>query len=201
MDLNKQILLEALTRKVFHFAPAPTGELTELSNLFTNKTIPRHSMLVTAGARWNRVFYIQKGVIRLFYSDNKGREFNKGFFWEDQLVWPIVPYARNNDSLFAIAALEELSVSVCPFTMFHSWLTGHGYWERFALPYVEAFAEQKFLREYEFLTFSATERFQHFCRDYPGLVGRIPDYHIASYIGVTNVALSRIKNSSNVNLC
>ena len=158
-------------------------------------------MLVRAGERWKTVFYIHQGILRLFYTDKEGREFNKGFFWEDQFVWPVAPSARNKDSLFTIAALEELVVSACPFPTFHSWLLHHGSWEKFALSYAEAFAEQKFLREYEFLVCSATERFRHFCREYPELVTRILDYHIASYIGVTNVSLSRIKNSAAVNIC
>ena len=128
-------------------------------------------------------------------------EFNKAFFWEDQLVWPVAPSARARDSLFSMAALDNITVSVCNFDTFYSWLTSNGHWERFALPYAESFAEQKFQREYEFLMNSATERFRSFCDEYPGLVNRIPDYHIASYIGITNVSLSRIKSSYDINVC
>lgn len=117
------------------------------------------------------------------------------------MLWPIAPSARKNDSLFNISALEAVTVSVCDFSSFHSWLTRHGCWEKFALPYVELFVEDKFRREYEFLMNSATERFRHFCMEYADLVERIPDYHLASYLGITNVTLSRIKKSIDFNLC
>ncbi len=201
MGLRKQSLREALKPKIFHNIPNPDKELIELSDLFITRTISRSNMLVRTGERWKNIFYIHQGILRLFYTDNEGREFNKGFFWEEQFVWPVAPSARKEESLFTISALEELVVSVCPFTTFYSWLLQHGYWEKFALPYAESFAEQKFLREYEFLVHSATERFRHFCRKYPALVKRIPDYHIASYLGITNVSLSRIKNSATVNIC
>ena len=100
-----------------------------------------------------------------------------------------------------IAALEDLTVSECSFDRLHAMLKGSGYWEQFALlPYAERFAERLFRREYEFLLYSATERYQAFCREKPHLVQRIPDYHLASYLGMTNVTLSRIKNSPAFNL-
>jgi CRP-like cAMP-binding protein len=48
-------------------------------------------------------------------------------------------------------------------------------------------------REAEFLIDSAPTRYQHFRQQHPGLEDRIPQYQIASYLGITNVALSRIR--------
>lgn len=171
-----------------------------LSRLFIRRRYRHNKTLVHAGEKWDKVFFIHLGIIRLFYTDNEGREFNKGFFKEGQLAWPVAPSARNNNSLFSIAAQEDIEISVCGFSDFHAWLAGHGLWERFALPYAEFFAEEKFLREYEFLTNSATERFQNFRAENPELARRIPDYHLASYLGITNVSLSRIKKSIRFNM-
>lgn len=201
MDSRKKNLTEALRKKVFLNSQVSNKELIELLDLFIERKYHRNKMLVMEGETWDKVFYIHQGILRLFYMDNKGREFNKGFYWEDQLAWPIAPSAQKEDSLFNIAALEDIVVSVCPFDLFQSWLIHHGYWEKFALPYVEAFVEQKFAREHEFLLNSATERFHKFCTQYPQLVNRIPDYHLASYIGISNVSLSRIKSSIDFNLC
>ncbi len=165
----------------------------ELAKLFIKRQFPRKHILVRAGDLWCNVYYIHQGVIRLYYTDRDGREFNKDFFCEGRLVWPVAPAARENDSLFSIAALEDIKLSVCPFDSFYTWLNSHNCWETFALPYAEAFAEDKFIREYEFLMHSATERYRRFSAQKPELTERIPDYHLASYLGMTNVSLSRIK--------
>lgn len=192
-DFDKISLLTALKEKVFH-NDSPCGkELDELSSFFIKREYPRKKTLILAGEKWDKIFYIHQGIIRLFYTDKEGKDFNKGFFHEGQLAWPVAPSARKNDSVFSIAALENIRVSVCPFESFFLWLLNHGYWEKFALPYAELFAEEKFFREYEFLTKSATERFRNFCIDNPNLSERIPDYHLATYLGITNVSLSRIK--------
>lgn len=200
MEKNKLIehgektLGDLLKENIFReFISLREKDLNELSELFIKKEYMHNETLIRAGEKWDKVFFIQKGIIRLFYINMEGKEYNKGFFWENQLLWPIAPSARKRESLFNISALENVIVSVCSFSSFHSWLDCHGYWEKFALPYAELFVEDKFRREYEFLINSATERFKHFCSEYPDLVGRIPDYQLASYLGITNVALSRIK--------
>ena len=191
---SKIPLIETLKEKVFHNNAIPGKELAELSAMFIEREYPRKQTLVSAGEKWDKVFFIHQGIVRLYYTDNEGREFNKAFFQEGHLVWPVAPSARRNDSLFSIAALEDIKLSVCNFEAFYSWLIHHGYWENFALPYAEFFAEEKFLREYDFLVSSASERFRKFSLKYPELAKRIPDYHLATYIGITNVSLSRIKN-------
>lgn len=202
IEHERKTLGELLNEKIFdNVINVEEKDLIELSDLFIKRKYIHNEMLVKAGEKWDKVFFIHKGIIRLFYMNLEGQEYNKGFFGENQLLWPIAPSARKNDSLFNISALENVTVSICDFSSFHSWLTRHGYWERFALPYVELFVEDKFRREYEFLINSATERFRNFCIEYPDLVRRIPDYHLASYLGITNVSLSRIKKSINFNLC
>ncbi|QUI25119.1 Crp/Fnr family transcriptional regulator [Vallitalea pronyensis] len=196
MNTKNKSLIEELRKKVFRNPQSSDTELMELSQFFMAKEYRRNEFLVREGERWNKVFFIHKGILRLFYMDKKGREFNKGFFQEGQFVWPIAPSAQKEDSLFSIAAVEDMELSVCLFDPFCSWLKQHHYWDKFALSEVEAFVEQKFVREHEFLMYSATERYHSFCAQYPGLVKRVPDYHLASYIGISNVSLSRIKNAS-----
>lgn len=197
---SKTFLIKTLHQKIIDNNLGKI-DISELSDMFTAKKYSRKQILVHAGDKWEKVFFIQNGIIRLFYTDKNGREFNKGFFCEGSLVWPVAPSARSNNSLFYIAALEDTDIFMCSFKNFHSWLVKKGCWEKFALPYAELFADEKFLREYEFLMNSATQRLKNFYRQNPDLAQRIPDYHLAAYLGITNVSLSRIKKSINFNIC
>lgn len=57
-------------------------------------------------------------------------------------------------------------------------------------------AEKHFLakeqREYEFLQLDVMERYNKFKEDFGPLMGKIPQHQIASYLGITPVALSRV---------
>lgn len=190
-----EFLDRVLREKVFPNSPNPGDALAELSRMFVQKHCSRKEILVHAGEKWSRTYFIHKGLIRLFYTDLKGREFNKGFYQEGELVWPVAHYAREKESLFSIAAIEDTIFFFCGFDRFYGWLKAHGVWEKFALPYAEKLAGEKFLREYEFLINSAAERYQTFLGDNPQLAERIPAYHLASYLGITDVSLSRIKKN------
>ena len=188
-------LIKTLREKIFLNDLTENKELEKAAALFTGREYQRKQILLMAGEKWDKVFFIRKGIVRLYYTDQEGKEFNKGFFSEGQLVWPVAPSARKNKSLFFISALEDIKVSVCGFSAFYSFLNRLGFWEKFALQYAELFSDEKFLREYEFLIHSASKRYLNFCTEHPELAQRIPDYHLASYLGITNVSLSRIKKT------
>ena len=149
--------------------------------------------MLSAGERWDKLFLIQKGLIRLFYIDAKGNEFNKAFFSEGNCVWPVTPYDRKNAVLFNIATIEDCVVLECSFEPLYQALKQANCWELFALPFAERLVEQKFHREHDFLLLSAQERFDKFSLEKPELLERLADYHLASFFGITHVSLSRIK--------
>lgn len=50
-----------------------------------------------------------------------------------------------------------------------------------------------------FKLLNSAERYQQFLAQYPGLGKRIKQYQLASYLGITSVSLSRIRNKLNLN--
>jgi len=69
----------------------------------------------------------------------------------------------------------------------------HPVWERIGRIKAERLAIQKEFREKEFLLDTAETRYRRFLKEFPDLTDRIPQYYIASYLGITDVALSRIR--------
>ncbi len=187
-------LIQYINRK--HSIPQDKAEV--ITRLFKPHNYEKGTVLLAAGEMWRDVFYIKQGLLRLFYTTCDGKEYNKGFFAEGQLVWPMAPSARTESSLFSIACLESSGLYCCSFEMLQKSLITMSAWEGFALPYVESLANQKFLREYQFLVYGAEARYQQILTELGPLATRIPDYHIASYLGITNVTLSRIKTQIKV---
>lgn len=189
----KNSLTEALSKLL----PDSTGSATplpvQLSGLFSSTSISKGDVVVSEGSLWDRVIYIEKGLLRLFYSSVDGKEFNKSFFAEGMLLWPIAPKARSEPSLFTIAALEPCQLLSADFNRFQSSLQAAGCWEKFALLFAEKLVDNKFIREYEFLVEDAESRLDAASSELGPILHRIPDYHLASYIGITNVMLSRIR--------
>ncbi|MDH3326953.1 MAG: hypothetical protein OEM38_09590 [Gammaproteobacteria bacterium] len=57
---------------------------------------------------------------------------------------------------------------------------------------------EKERRETQLIMFDASTRYHAFLEEFRGLEKRIPQYHIASYLGITPVQLSRIRSSINI---
>ncbi len=168
--------------------------IAELVANFKVATFDKNSPLLRAGDLWDKAFFVERGLLRLYYSTQQGKEFNKGFFAEDDFIWPMAPLAREQPSLFSIAAIEDTQVLWASFSDFQNILLQQKLWSDFALPYVEALVNQKFLREYQFLVHDAKSRYLYLMPELGSIFKRLTDYHIASYMGITHVALSRIKS-------
>lgn len=193
--MKEQSLLDEFAQRIFGRLQIPRNDLDPLLGAVRVQQIQRKEFLFHAGERWEHLYYIHKGIIRLFYTDIEGREFNKAFFAEGLSIWPVVHRDRHEDVLFSVAALEDSTILTCPFNALFDFLTKRGKWAEFALPFAEVLVEQKFMREHDLLLLSATERYEQFERTRADISHRIPDYHLASFLGMTNVSLSRIKRA------
>lgn len=164
---------------------------------FHARKVKKGHPLVHAGEWWQTIYFIARGACRLYYSDGRGREFNKGFFLDGQFVLPMAPSAQYRASLFTIAALEATELWAADYWSCRRMLESRGMWHAFALPFAEWLADEKFKREYELLVYGPSERFRRFQESHPEWVQRIPDYHLASYLGMTPVSYSRIRHRPN----
>lgn len=66
-------------------------------------------------------------------------------------------------------------------------------WNDLLLRIYENLVIKKEKRESDFLLLNARERYEKFLDDYSMIEDVVPNYHIASYLGITDVALSRIR--------
>lgn len=79
---SKKLLIDEFSRLYFQPINVDEEDLFTFSKLFSEGKYARKTYLLHAGNRWEKVFYIHQGLIRLLYNDSEGREFNKAFFWE-----------------------------------------------------------------------------------------------------------------------
>jgi len=184
-------MLKVLSRII----PISEEDYEPVKTLFKFKIFPKNRILLAKDDYWVTMYFINHGIIRLYYMSEDGREFNKGFFFECMFLWPIAPVARNYPSRFIIETMEQCETLICDIRNFRKTLQTLGYWDKFSLFHTEWLADDKSVREADFLVLSAQERYLNFVKSNKKLANRIPDYHIASYLGITNVALSRIKKN------
>ena len=148
--------------------------------------------LIRAGEFLSGFFFIIDGLVRFFYLTKSGKEYNKHFAKELDSAGSYISAFLNQPCPYYIQAIEPSRVIVLPVKMLDELFERHSVWDRFFRIKAVQLVIQKEMREKEFLLNSAARRYQNFLKEFPELVNRLPQYHIASYLGITDVSLSRI---------
>lgn len=165
-------------------------------SLFVERTCIRHvkqgTLLIEAGELVHDAYFCSKGLFRLFYTLADGREYNVGFSLENDFVTSYGAMIKGEPSSFTIEAMEDSVVIEVKYDVLQELMDKSHMWERFVRKSVERLYTRKEERERQLLYLPAKERYEAFLEKYPGLEKRIPQYQIASYLGVTPVALSRL---------
>jgi len=93
---------------------------------------------------------------------------------------------------YGIQALEDTEVLFTDFINFQSLFDDHPMIERLHRKLLEKILVIKMNRERSFLQSSAKMRYIDFVKQYPNISQRVTQYHLASYLGITEASLSRI---------
>ena len=157
------------------------------------KKAGRSQILLEAGQPSKSCFFIVEGLVRFFYLTFEGKERNKGFYGKHQIVGGLSSLILNEPSRFSIETLEPSVLVEIPSRLFMDLKVRHLGWERFFNLCCQLMLIRNERREAELLTQTPKARYLQFVRNFPEYKNRIPQYHIASYLGITPVALSKYK--------
>src|SRR5690606_31832192 len=149
--------------------------------------------LLRDGDRWEHLWWVVGGAFRLYYLDREGRASNKNFYLDGAMIWPITPALANQPVGFWVEALEASEVWALPWAQWQTATADFAPWLRLERQVLASLLQDKMRREQQFLQDTATARYQALMATHPDWMQRVPLKHLASYLGITDVALSRIR--------
>ncbi|MEM9074397.1 MAG: Crp/Fnr family transcriptional regulator [Myxococcota bacterium] len=184
---------DALLGVIRHLAGTPPSR--DFLDLFRPLSLDRGDVFEPAGEPATRIAFIESGLLRMFYTRADGRAFNKSFVAELDFCAALESLLDGRPSRLSIEALEPSRLLVARYADFRALYDVDPYWERLGRLFIERLYLKKARKEAAFLLDSAAERYETFLREYPALEARVPDYHVASYLGVTPESLSRLRKA------
>lgn len=184
----------ALKTVVSQLVNPPELEWQNFTQLFQQKSLRKQEFFIQAGSTSIDLGFINSGLVCFFYENEHGIEFNKTFCQENQWIAAYSAYLTNTPARFNIQALENTHILTAKLADIVLLFDQHECWQKLGRLLAEQLYIKKEQREAEFLLDSALQRYKNFLHNHPQLEQRLPQYHIASYLGITAVALSRIKN-------
>ena len=158
----------------------------------------RDDFLVRAGDHSDRLYLVHRGLLRLFYVTEDGRERNKAFFDNGYITGAVSAAFTGGPAPFSIQALADSILVETDYRRFAENAHEHPETSRLLAQLLsEAFIRNE-EREALLLTRNAEQRYQWLLDHEHDLLARIPQFHIASYLGVDAVSLSRIRRKLRV---
>ena len=172
--------------------------LTELqwrtfAAIFEVKRLEAGEQLHYPGDSDHKLIFVSSGLLRFYYPAEDGRESNKAFLTEGTFGGALAAAALELPLLYGVEALEETSLLAADMADLSALFDEHPVFDRFGRKLAERILMRKELRMRSLLQQNAKERYLTLRQAQPDLVGRIPQYHLASYLGVTEASLSRLK--------
>lgn len=174
-------------------SPISATSWTKFERLFTSRILKKGDYFITAGETATEIGFLEHGIVRAFYQNPEGIEYNKHFFTNPCFIGGYASLITHTPNQINQQALTDCSMLVARYTEVESLYENSPDIERAARKLAEQFFVQKERKEIEIVLLDAEKRYQIFQKDFPQLEQQIPQYQIASYLGVTPTQLSRIR--------
>jgi len=158
---------------------------------------PKKSMVFNQGDSDSYIYLITKGVLKAHYLAKDGKEFIKSFLFSGDYIASL--QALNGGvSSFSLLCLQDVELLKIPYATVLTAAKGDLNTASSIIDLLTTFAMKKEQREYELLCLDAEQRYQNLLIRFEGISEVITQNDIARYLGITPVALSRIKNRNKI---
>jgi CRP-like cAMP-binding protein len=168
-------------------------EFALCTNFFVPRMLRKKQFFVQEGEPGKYIAYVTRGCLRTYTIDQKGEEHVVEFAIEDWWASDLKSFLTGEPATFNIDALEDSRLLLIDRESREALLHAVPKMERFFRLLQEANYVATHRRIGEALSKTAEERYLSFLKTYPELVRRIPQKHIASFLGITPQSLSRIR--------
>jgi len=178
------------------YTPISDETWKSIMDISTLEKVSKQECLCRFGDISKDLYFVVDGLLRAYILDEKGHEYNKNFFIENTFAGSMVSLLTKEPSCFEIEALEDSMVIAIDYEKFRALLLKAEDLKLFQIYYLEQnWLIEKESREIALVQQNADERYKTFLKKYPNLENRVPQYLIASHLGITPTQLSRIRKN------
>ncbi|WP_440133550.1 Crp/Fnr family transcriptional regulator [Chitinophaga sancti] len=183
-----QLLIQAIKSQI----SVSEKDITIIENLFHKKSFRKGEHLLSAGEVCRYIIFIESGLVR-YYLNNEETEQTHYFNQEGEFVCDYVSFLPQSPSNVNIQALEDTLVYRISADGIQQFYREVSNGERFGRVAIEQVFVNVMTQVVSLYTDKPDNRYLKFLANYSGLAHRIPQYYIASYVGVKPPSLSRIR--------
>lgn len=176
--------------------PQLTDHWEKYAGLYRREEVPARTILLREGEVSKRSFFIEKGCLRAGFNQN-GRDITFQFLFENEVISSAESFRKNIPSMLTIETVEPCVLQVIAKKDYEVIMAALRTQPALLTSMLDIAFERQLHYMKEFLSFirdTPQQRYLNLLKEKPQVVKRVPQHYIASYLGITTVHLSRIKN-------
>ncbi len=158
----------------------------------TKKILKRHETLVRPHQRTTFLAFITKGAFRVYFHDDQGFEITTWFSFANSFVTDLLSYYHQSPAKFYVEAIEESEVLIIEKSRLEELYETRPEFEKFGRKFAENGMVLLMQRMLNLQIKTAKERYLDLL-DRPDFMQKIPLKYLATYLGITDTSLSRIR--------
>ena len=185
--------MDPLLKNIRKIYPISKNSSEQLKGIFKEKKFKKKAPLSFKNHISTKFYIVKSGILRSYITDDKGKEFIKFIYTKHSVVGAFSSLIRKKEKNVIIDCLTNCDLIEVDFAEFKNLANSN----QEILQLYNSLLELLFIklenRFYELSSLNATQLYLKFKKDNPGIENLIPLYHIASYLNITPVQLSRIR--------
>ena len=166
-------------------------DLNDFSELFVMSKYSASDYFVQLGELTRTCGFVKNGIMRAYISDSEGEEANLRFIQKYGFISG--SFAKGATSSMNIQSLVDCEIYIANWDSISEFLKSHKILIKFFNTLLASGHQSIVQRLSTYLRNNAKLRYELFLKEYPNLINQIPHYHVANFIGITTVQLSRIR--------
>jgi len=178
------------------FCPLSDQTLAFVESAFVFDELKKGDYFVREGEYADEIAFLESGIVRAFYINEQGKEYNKSFFVGPTIIGSYASLISNEKNRLPQQALTDCTIFRAKFNVIENLSKNNYEIEHLRRKIAEQFFVWNEKKQLEMALLEAKERYLIFKTEHPGVEQLIPQYHIASYLGISPTQLSRIRQKT-----
>ncbi|MFT3680785.1 MAG: Crp/Fnr family transcriptional regulator [Ferruginibacter sp.] len=187
--MNSQLLTSFL--QVNRFINPLTAE--EIAAGFIERTVAKNNYLLEEGKICDTYYFLEKGFMRGFAHDTNGNDVTTAFYSAGQLVFEASSFFNRTPSKENIQALQDCSGCYITYEELNHLFHSRQEFREFGRSILVRGLSSLKTRMLSMITETAEQRYNTLLKNNPEIFQQAALKHIASYLGITDTSLSRIR--------
>ena len=182
-----------LTSIINSIFPLSNNSIKEILDIVTYCEIDNGMVFIEKDKRNRSEYFLIDGICRSFLLSPEGEEITISFFNKGSILSPYVTRTINGIASINFQALTDVTIGKMDASKFEELMVNNLDIREFGNMVLKIELQKKVQKEINFASLTAMERLQIFRKDYPGFENIVPHPNISSFLGITNVSLSRLR--------